>query len=84
MPSRAASEGLLASGAREGDGMARDKLYLPYSIDTEATRDAVAVLSWAVAARTSHTEREVAERLLRLLGYLCQDLCQEGRGDAQA
>jgi hypothetical protein len=60
--------------------MAMDKLYLPYSIDTEATRDAVAVLSWAVAARTSHTEREVAERLLRLLGYLCQ----EGRGDAQA
>ena len=80
MPSRAASAGRMDLGAREGDGMASDKLYLPYSIDTEATRDAVAVLSWAVAARTSHTEREVAERLLRLLGYLCH----EGRGDAQA
>jgi len=51
--------------------MARDKLYLPCSIDSEATRDAVRVLSSAVAASTRMSEEQAAERLLRLLGYMC-------------
>ena len=56
--------------------MARDRLYVPESIDSEATRDAVMVLSCAVASTTGMTEEQAAERLLRLLGHTCG---REGR-----
>jgi hypothetical protein len=56
--------------------VARDRLYVPEGIDSEATRDAVRVLSSAVAASTRMSEEQAAERLLRLLGYMCG---REGR-----
>ena len=52
--------------------MPRERLYLPEKMDTDATRKAATTLAMYVSSCTRLTMAEALERILRLLGWLCE------------
>lgn len=49
------------------------QIHLPEKIDSHWNRACLKALAQAVAEKTKYSEREAAERICRLLGYLCKE-----------
>ena len=58
----------------------RQRIYVPARIDCPQTREAVYVLAEALHVRGACDRNEAAERICRLLGWMCErGGCDESR-----